>query len=301
MKSELAACATDSPPLSPPDGTSAAEWTTIIRPRHHWLDIDIAGVWLYRDLIKLFVRRDLVAQYKQTILGPLWFMLGPIFTTAVMTVVFGRIAQIPTDGIPDFLFYMSGTVMWGYVGTCFTLTSDTFVTNQGIFGKVYFPRLVVPVSVVISNVMKFSIQLAVFLGFLCYFCLKGSSVSVNAVALTLPLLVLEMAVLGLGLGILVSSLTTRYRDVTYLVTFGVALWMYASPVIYPMSQVPERWRTIYSLNPVSSIIEVFRLGFLGTSVVTIQDCLIGWIVTLTILFLGILLFSKIEKTFMDTV
>ena len=194
---------------------------------------------------------------KQTILGPFWFRtLGPIFSATVMTVVFGRIAQIPTDGIPDFLFYMSGNVMWGYIATCFSLTSDTLVSNQGIFGKVYFPRLAAPLSAVISNLMRFSIQFCVFLSFLCYFLLKGSTVSPNVVALSLPLLVLQMALLGLGLGILVSSLSTRYRDLTQLVGFGVSLWMYASPVIYPMSQVPDRWRTIYALNPVSSIIEV---------------------------------------------
>ena len=301
MKMESLATEAVSPCPASQDHKTPPEWTTIIQPQHRWWDIDIAGVWKYRDLIKLFVRRDLVAQYKQTILGPLWFVLGPIFTTVVMTVVFGRIAQIPTDGIPDFLFYMSGTVMWGYISTCFSLTSDTFVANQGIFGKVYFPRLAVPVSVVISNLMRFLIQFCVFIGFLCYFVFKGSLVIVNSVALSLPFLVLEMALLGLGLGILVSSVTTKYRDVAHVMGFAVSLWMYASPVIYPMSQVPERWRFIYALNPASSIIEVFRLGFLGTSVVTIQECLTGLIVTLAILSLGVLLFSKIERTFMDTV
>ncbi len=275
-------------------------WTTVIRPRSHWFDLSLVELWKYRDLIRLFVRRDLVAQYKQTILGPFWFLAQPVLTTIVFTLVFGRIANIPTDGIPDFLFYMSGTVCWGYFSTSLILNADTFVANAGVFGKVYFPRLVVPLSVVISGLFKFLIQFGLFLIFFIYFFLKGSSVSLSIWALALPLLVLQMSLLGVGCGILVSSLTTKYQDLRHLVNFGVQLWMYFTPVVYPLSAVPDSMRVVLSLNPMVEVVEGFRLGFVGVSALNGKYVAISWVMTLAILLIGLARFSSVEKTFMDT-
>jgi lipopolysaccharide transport system permease protein len=277
------------------------QWTTIIRPRSRWLDVNFAELWQYRDLIRLFVRRDFVAQYKQTILGPLWFFVQPLLTTLVFTVVFGRIAGIPTDGIPDFLFYMSGTVCWQYFSTSLILNSDTFVSNAGVFGKVYFPRLAVPLSIAISGVFKFLIQFGLFLIFLLYFFLKGSAVGLSIWAIALPFLVVQMGLLGVGCGILVSSLTTKYQDLRHIVAFGVQLWMYATPVVYPLSVVPERLRDLFALNPMMAVVEGFRLGFVGVSAINVRYVAISWVVTLTILLIGLIRFSSVEKTFMDTV
>lgn len=277
------------------------QWTTIIRPRSRWFDVNLAELWQYRDLIRLFVRRDFVAQYKQTILGPLWFFIQPLLTTVVFTVVFGRIAKIPTDGIPDFLFYLSGTVCWQYFSTSLIQNSDTFVANAGVFGKVYFPRLAVPVSIVISGVFKFLIQFGLFLIFLVYFFLKGSSVGLSIWAIALPLLIIQMGLLGIGCGILVSSLTTKYQDLRHVVAFGVQLWMYATPVVYPLSIVPERLRDVFALNPMVAVVETFRLGFVGVSAINGAYVAISWAVTLAILVIGLARFSSVEKTFMDTV
>lgn len=277
------------------------QWTTIIRPRHPWFHFDFREIWSYLDLIRLFVWRDFVAQYKQTILGPLWFFLQPLFTTIVFTVVFGRIAKIPTDGIPDFLFYLSGTVCWGYFAACLTETSDTFVKNAGIFGKVYFPRLVVPISIGISNIFKFLVQFALFLVFLIYYYSKGAAVTPNLWVMVLPLLIIQMGFLGIGCGILVSSMTTKYRDLSLVVTFGVQLWMYATPVVYPLSQIPEKYRNLFALNPMMAVVEAFRSAFLGTGSLTPQYVAISLLMTVTLLFLGLVLFSRVEKTFMDTV
>jgi lipopolysaccharide transport system permease protein len=276
-------------------------WTTVIRPRHPWFNLNLAELWGYRDLIRLFVRRDFVAQYKQTILGPLWFFLQPLFTTIVFTIVFGRIAKIPTDGIPDFLFYLSGTVCWAYFATCLTETSDTFVKHAAIFGKVYFPRLVVPVSIVMVNLFKFLIQFVLFLIFLIYYYQQGATLNPNLGVLALPFLILQMAFLGIGCGILVSSLTTKYKDLSLVVTFGVQLWMYATPVVYPLSQIPEKYRSVFALNPMVAVVEGFRGAFLGTSALTPQYVATSLLVTLTLLFIGLVLFSRVEKTFMDTV
>ena len=276
-------------------------WTSIIKPRKPWFHLDLHELWNYRDLILLFVRRDFVAQYKQTILGPLWFFLQPLFTTIVFTVVFGRIARIPTDGIPDFLFYLSGTVCWAYFAICLTEISDTFFKNAQIFGKVFFPRLVVPISIVISNVLKFLVQFSLFLVVLGFFLVKGTQVRPNLWIVALPILVLQMGVLGLGCGIIVSAMTTKYRDLSLLVTFGVQLWMYATPVVYPLSQIPEQYRFYLALNPMTAVVESFRQAFLGTSSIGAEQVLVSWVVTLGLLFLGIILFSRVEKTFMDTV
>lgn len=277
------------------------QWTSVIRSRTGWFDLNLPELWKYRDLIMLFVRRDFVAIYKQTVLGPLWFILQPLFSTLVFTVIFGRIAHIPTDGLPQVIFYMAGIVTWNYFSSCFTKTSDTFTSNAVIFGKVYFPRLAVPVSAVITNLLTFGIQFVLFLLFMAFFYLKGSAIKPNYWVLLTPLLLLQMAALGLGFGILVSSLTTKYRDLTFVVGFGVQLWMYATPVVYPMSQIPERWQWLYALNPMAAVVETFRFAFLGAGSIQAWQLGLSLLVTSLVLLFGIILFSRIEKTFMDTV
>lgn len=277
------------------------EWDEIIEPKGRWFDLRLGALWRYRDLILLFVKRDFVAVYKQTILGPLWYLIQPLFSTLIFTVIFGRIANIPTDGVPQFLFYLSGIVCWGYFADCLTATSNTFVANAGIFGKVYFPRLAVPVSVVMSNLIKFSIQISLFIGFYIYFGMRGETVRPTPFLFYLPLLVMQMALLGLGFGILVSSLTTKYRDLNLLVTFGVQLWMYATPVVYPLSQVPEKYRFLYHLNPMADVITNFRAITMGVGKMHAPDMLVSWAVTSVVLFLGLVIFTRVEKSFMDTV
>lgn len=276
-------------------------WSMEIHPKRGWFDIDLREIWRYRDLILLFVRRDFVAVYKQTILGPIWFLLAPLFSTVVFTVIFGNIARIPTDGVPPFLFYLSGTVTWSYFASCMTTTSNTFITNAGMFGKVYFPRLVVPISVVITNLFTYLIQFGLFIAFLLYYLLTGSQIHPTPYILLLPLILLQMAALGLGMGILVSSLTTKYRDLVMLLSFGVQLWMYATPIVYPLSQIPLKWQWALALNPMTSVVETFRYAFLGCGGIQLWMILVSVVMTGIILAGGILLFSRVEKTFMDTV
>jgi lipopolysaccharide transport system permease protein len=276
-------------------------WTSVISPVSGWFNFSFRELWRYRDLIALFVRRDFIAVYKQTILGPLWFFIQPIFSTIVFTVIFGKIAKIPTDGLPPILFYMAGIVSWNYFSSCLTTTSNTFIANANIFGKVYFPRLTVPISVIIVNLLTFGIQLLLFMGFLVYFYFRGSDIHLTGWILMTPLLLIQMGILGLGVGIFVSSLTTKYRDLTFVVGFGTQLWMYASPIVYPMSQIPERWQWIYALNPMASVIETFRHAFLGAGSVNLQYSAVSMGMTILIFIFGIVLFSRIEKTFMDTV
>ncbi len=276
-------------------------WTTVIKPKTGWFDINLRELWRYRDLIMLFVKRDFTAVYKQTILGPLWFVFQPLFSTLVFTVIFGNVARIPTDGVPHALFYLAGIIAWNYFASCLDKTSDTFYANAGMFGKVYFPRLSVPLSIVITNLITLAIQFAVFGAFLLFYYFKGAGISLHWSAVFLPFLILQMAALGLGTGIIVSSLTTRYRDFKYLLSFGIQLWMYASPVVYPLSQVPEKWRTVYLINPMASVIETFKFMFLGVGGVNFGEYSIGLAVTLVLLATGIILFSRIEKTFMDTI
>ena len=249
----------------------------------------------------MFVKRDFVTFYKQTILGPLWYIIQPLVNTIIFTIIFGKFAKIPTDGIPPFLFYMSGTIVWGYFSACLTGTSNTFVSNAQIFGKVYFPRLAVPVSVVITGLFQFAIQFVIFLVFYLYFWLNGSKLEPNLLILLLPLIILQMSILSLGFGILISSLVTKYRDLTFAMTFGVQIWMYLTPVVYPLTQVPEHYRIYYALNPMVSIVESFRAMFLGANSLEIEHIIISVITTLLVLFLGIIMFSKIEKNFMDTI
>ena len=276
-------------------------WDLIITPRKKWYDLQLAEVWHYRDLIALFVRRDFVSRYKQTILGPLWFLIQPLLTSIVFTVIFGNIAQLPTDGLPQLLFYMSGNVLWGYFSSCLTSTSNTFVSNAHLFGKVYFPRLVMPISTVISNLITFTIQFIFFLGFFLFFFLRGSPIQFTLWALTLPLLILLMAGLGLGFGIIISSMTTKYRDLTYLVSFGVSLWMYATPVIFPVSSIPEQWRWVANVNPITPLIETFRAGFLGAGDASWARLGYSAAFMIVVMFIGVVIFNRVEKTFIDTV
>ena len=281
--------------------TNQESWDLVIKPKSGWLELNLKDLWRYRDLIFLFVKRDLVVTYKQTILGPLWFLIQPVISTVIFTIIFGSIAKLPTDNVPPFLFYMAGTVAWGYFSSCMTGTSNTFVANAGIFGKVYFPRLTVPISIVISNLFRFAIQFALFIGFYFYFILRGTNFEINNAIFLIPLIILEMAILGLGIGILISSLVTKYRDLNMLMQFGVQLWMYACPIIYPVSQVPEKYRDLYMLNPMASIIELFKYAFFGGTMINLNYIVMGWGVTLFLFFAGLILFNRVEKSFMDTV
>ena len=277
------------------------DWSMIIEPQRSLLDLRLGELWRYRDLVMLFVRRDFVAVYKQTILGPLWYLVQPLLTTLTFTFIFGSVAKLPTDGLPQFLFYMSGTVIWTYFASCLTKTSETFVNNANLFGKVYFPRLAVPVSILISNLITFTIQFVFFLAFMLFFALNGSAVSPNPWILLTPVLILMMAGLGLGFGILISSLTTKYRDLRFLVQFGVQLLMYATPVIYPVSSIPERFQWIILANPMTSIVETFRYAFLGAGSVNSMQLLYSFGFMAVIVITGITIFNRVEQTFMDTV
>jgi len=277
------------------------EWTTIITPHRSLFDLKLKEVWRYRDLLTLFVRRDFVAQYKQTILGPLWHFVQPILTTLMFTVVFGKLAGIPTDGIPPMLFYLAGLTNWNYFASCLTGTANTFRGNQHLFGKVYFPRLVTPLSIVLSNLIKYGIQMLLFIGFYVYFLLKGTPLQPNIYILLFPVLVLLLAGMGLGFGLIITSMTTKYRDLSVLLTFGVQLMMYATPVIYPLSQIPERFRHLAVLNPMTSVIETFKYGILGQG--TFSWVYLGYSASFTVVLLlvGVVVFNKTERNFMDTV
>lgn len=277
------------------------DWDLVIQARRGWLDLGLRDIWRYRDLALLFVKRDLSVVYKQTILGPLWFFLQPLFSTAIFTLVFSHIAKISTDGIPQILFYLSGLVCWNYFSECVIATSNTFVTNASIFGKVYFPRLIIPISVVTSNLIKFAIQCTLLIAGYVYFATQGTTVRPAASLIIVPMLVLQMAILGLGFGILISSLTTKYRDLGLLLGFGMQLWMYATPIVYPLSQVPEKYRYLFDLNPMASVIGSFRTALFDVGAINSVGIQTSWGITLLILALGILLFSRIERSFMDTI
>jgi lipopolysaccharide transport system permease protein len=276
-------------------------WDIQISARRPLLDVDIPSLWRYRDLIAMFVRRDFVAFYKQTILGPLWYIVQPLLTTSVFTLVFNRIANIPTDGLPPFLFYLTGLVVWNYFAACMTKTSDVFTANAGIFGKIYFPRLTVPAAVLITNLVTFVIQFLLVCGFLLFFALRGVPVRPTMWLLAVPLLVLHVAALALGIGILLSSMTTRYRDLSFVVGFGTQLWMYATPIVYPLSQVPQQWHWAMALNPMSPIVELFRKAVLGTGTVYASHMVTSLCITVAVLFLGLVMFSRIARTSIDTV
>lgn len=276
-------------------------WDLIIKPKTGWFDVDFQELWRYKDLIGMFAKRDFVTYYKQTILGPLWYIIQPLFTTLVFTIIFGKVAKIPTDSLPPFLFYMAGNVIWAYFSATLIATSNTFNANTAIFGKVYFPRLTVPAATVIVNFLQFFIQLALFVCFYLYFKLQGAPIQVSAWIAFLPILLIQMAMLSFGLGILLSSMTTKYKDLRFAMSFMVQLWMYATPIVYPLSQIPERLLSWYVLNPMVAIVESFRYMFFGTSALQWNHIAVSWSVTLILLFVGVVLFSRIEKTFMDTV
>ena len=278
------------------------EWTMIIRPQEKLWKVNLGEIWAYRDLIELFVKRNIVVQYKQTILGPLWYLIQPILTVIMNMVVFGGIANMSTDGVPQALFYMAGNVCWFYFSDCLNQTSSTFVANQAMFGKVYFPRMVVPISTVISNLLRFGIQAGLFVAFWLYFFATGSNISLNWAILLVPVLVLMLAGLGLGFGILISSFTTKYRDLTILFTFVVQLWMYATPIVYPISMVTnETLRTIIMTNPMTSIIEAFKYATLGQGYFSWGALGYSFAFMSILLVWGIVIFNKVQRSFMDTV
>jgi len=277
------------------------EWDLVIEPQHSLLDLNLKDVWRYRDLLWLLVKRDFVSFYKQTILGPLWFFIQPLFTTLIFTFVFGNLAGLSTDGLPQPLFYMAGITAWNYFADCLTKTSTVFKDNANIFGKVYFPRLIMPLSIVVSNLVRFGVQMLLFFLMLAYYAYTGGSFTPNAYVLLFPVLVLLMALLGLGLGLIITAMTTKYRDLAFLITFGVQLMMYGTTVIYPLSAAPAKYRALIELNPMTGIIEAFRYGFLGQGEFTVSSFGYSVAFTLLALVLGVVIFNKTEKTFVDTV
>jgi lipopolysaccharide transport system permease protein len=279
-------------------------WSLIIKPQSKWWDLKLGEIWDYRDLVWIFVRRDIVAVYKQTVLGPLWFFLAPIFTVIAYNFVFGTIAGMDSkmDGVPPFVFYMAGTTLWNYFQTSFVTTSDTFISNSSIFGKVYFPRMVAPISTVFSSLFKFGIQMLMFLAFLAYYMiLEDTDLHFTNWVFVFPILIVMMGGLSMGFGIIVSALTTKYRDLKNFVGFGISLLMYASPVIYPVSAVPDGYSWFTKYNPIAPILEAFRLGFTGSGTVTIGDLVYSGSFMLILLVLGMITFHRVEQNFMDTV
>jgi len=281
--------------------TTEPNWTKIIEPQHRLIHIDWKEIWRYRDLIYLFVKRDFTAQYKQTILGPLWFLIQPILSSSVFTIIFSQIARLSTDEVPPFLFYMSGLVAWGYFASCLGSSAGTFSTNASIFGKVYFPRLTVPIANAITNLLTFGIQLGLFLVIWAILMARGAPIHPQWAIIFVPLLLLQMALLGIGVGCFISSYTTRYKDFSLLVGFGVQLWMYASCVFFPLSSVPENYRWILVLNPMVPLIEGFRYAFLGAGIVERWQLGVGFGVSVLIFFIGVMVFRRTERTFADTI
>jgi lipopolysaccharide transport system permease protein len=277
------------------------EWDIIIEGSTSLFDLKFKDVWHYRDLLGLFVKRDFVSFYKQTILGPFWFFIQPLFTTIIYTFIFGGLAGISTDGLPQPLFYMAGITAWNYFADCFTKTSTVFKDNAHIFGKVYFPRLILPLSIVASNLVRFGVQLLLFIIMIGYYYWQGTIITFNWVLLLFPILVLMMAFLGLGLGLIITAMTTKYRDLAFLVTFGVQLLMYTTTVIYPLNSAPEKYKHIIELNPMTGIIEAFRYSFLGKGEFSAWSIGYSALFTIVVLVFGTLIFNKTEKSFVDTI
>lgn len=276
-------------------------WTEIIRPQTSLFDLGLRDVWRYRDLVMLFVRRDFVSTYKQTVLGPIWFFIQPLLTTLTYVIIFGSVAKLPTDGLPPLLFYLSGVTIWNYFAQALTATSTVFRDNASLFGKVYFPRLTMPLSIVLSNLVRFGIQLVLFLSVWAFYLFTTTAVRPNMMVLFTPVLVVLMGLLSLGLGMIFSALTTKYRDLAILLTFGVQLAMYATPIIYPASSLPEKYRWILLANPMTPIVETFRYAFLGPGTFSWASIVYSAVVTFTILLLGIVIFNRVQKSFTDTV
>jgi lipopolysaccharide transport system permease protein len=283
------------------DSTSSQVWDIEIKAKPNFFQINLKEIWKYRDLLIMFIRRDFVTVYKQTILGPLWFFIQPILTTFTFVIIFGEIAQIKTGDIPQVLFYMSGVTIWNYFSDTLLTTSKTFTENASVFGKVYFPRIILPLSKVFSGLIKFLIQFLLFLVFFIYFYLTTDNIHPNWTILLLPFYISIMAVLGLGLGIIFSSLTTKYRDLTFLISFGIQLLMYATPVIYPLSKIPSKYLIYIQANPMTAIVERFRFSFLGTGDGSWTLLIYSATISVVIFCIGILLFNRVEKSFMDTV
>ncbi|MED9968726.1 MAG: ABC transporter permease [Ruminococcus sp.] len=277
------------------------EKITYVTAKRGLFSINFSELWSYRDLAWLFVKRDLVNSYKQTVLGPIWIIINPLLSTTVFTVIFGVIAGIPTDGTPQFLFYMSGNILWSFFSNCFNRASSTFLGNARIFGKVYFPRLIMPISGIMYNLVNYLLQTVVFVAMIIIYSFLGANVHPNAIILLTPVLVIQTALLGTGMGLIVSSITTKYRDLTILVSFGVSLLMYITPVVYPVSKVSESYRWLLLLNPVAPIVETYRYAFLGNGTLAWMYLGISMAVTAVILFLGIIVFNQVEKNFIDTV
>jgi lipopolysaccharide transport system permease protein len=281
-----------------------SDYELVIRPTRGWVHLNLADIWRYRDLLLILVHRDFVAKYKQTILGPAWFILQPLLMTIVFTVIFGAVINIPTDGLPPVLFYFAGLLGWNYFAQTFQNTSGTLVNNAGLFGKVYFPRLIVPLAAVISNCMAFALQLATFLCIWAYFKIftgAGATFGVSLAIVWLPLILLQIAALSFGVGLWLSAMTAKYRDFTFLSSFIIQIWMYATPVIYPLSQIPEKWRWLAVLNPMAMPVETIKYMFLGQGLVIPAYLAVSVAITLLLLLSGVLVFNRIEKTFVDTV
>lgn len=276
-------------------------WSIEIKPKKKWLDVDLKGIWRYRDLYYMYVKRDIITVYKQTILGPLWFLIQPILTTIMYMFVFGGLAGISTDGVPQPLFYMSGILLWNYFNAAFMVSSNVFTLNASVFGKVYFPRLIVPLSGITSNLIKFGIQLVLFIIIYLYYYLQGVNLSINWSILLFPILILMIALHAMSWGLIISALTTKYRDLTQLVTFGIQLFMYMTPVIYPLSAAPEKYRMFISLNPLTPIFEAFKYSCMGSGSLDWVGLGYSFIVLLITLFLSIIIFNRVERNFMDTV
>ncbi|TSD65886.1 ABC transporter permease [Inquilinus sp. KBS0705] len=287
--------------MSQPDNE---DWDIEIKPETGLFDLHLKDVWHYRDLLLLFVRRDFVSFYKQTILGPIWFFVQPVITIIFYSFVFGTLAAIPTDGVPQPLFYLAGTILWNYFADCLNKTSTVFRDSAGLMSKVYFPRLIMPLSIVASNLVKFGVQMALFFALLIFYYVKGTHIAINAYALLLPFLIILIAAQGLGLGMIISAVTTKYRDIAFIVSFGVPLLMYTTTVVYPLSVAEAKfpqYSWLIKLNPVTGIIETFRYGFLGKGSFSFELLAYSSIVTAALLFAGIIIFNKVEKTFVDTV
>ncbi len=279
----------------------AESFDIVLTGDRRWFQINLKEVWKYRDLIFMFVKRTFVAKYKQTILGPAWAIVQPLLSTVVFTIVFGRLAKLPTDGVPPFLFYMCGTTAWGYFVGCLNSTSVTFSKNAHLLSKVYFPRLVIPISDVITELISFFIQVLLMAGFLVYYSWLNHTVYCTARIIYLPLLLLNMAMLGLGTGVIISAMTTKYRDLGVLVSFLTRLWMYATPVVYSLDMVPQRWRWLYLCNPMAVVIELFKGMFFTTSAISGREIAVCWSVSTLIMVVGVLIFSQVEKNFVDTI
>ena len=276
-------------------------WTTHIKAKTGWFDINLRELYQYRDLVWLFFKRNYSTRYKQTVLGPMWLIFNPLITVSLYALIFGRLAGLSASGVPQFLFYLCSNALWAFFATCLTETSNTFTANAAIMGKVYFPRLVMPMSSVLTGMLDMLIQLAMLVLAMVGYCVVGYDFGINLSILLVPVLILQVGLLGLGCGIIIASLTTKYRDLVILVGFGVQLWMYATPVVYTTGIIPQKYLGLYMLNPMASIIECFRSVVLGIPTDAWQYWGISWVVTFVVLFIGVILFSKIEKTFMDTV